>query len=230
MRMRTSAAQLLATIARRWKPGRFVQGDGSGLVPVDVHGEDANRDHPTRVTTTHPPPDEREATGQEQPRAIPRLPTERHHMTDHATQAANKELIRRYTNEVFNAHKPDLATEFLAPKAVWHGGTLGTVKGRDNIVGLLRGFIGALPDLNAVEQEMVAEGDTVMVRFVVDATHDGDLVGIPATGRPVRWDAVDVYHVTDGRIVEEWAADDLLAILHDIGFVTPPWLAAVPIA
>ena len=35
---------------------------------------------------------------------------------------------------IFNAHKPELAAEFLAPEAKWHGGTLGTVEGRDNIV------------------------------------------------------------------------------------------------
>ncbi len=98
------------------------------------------------------------------------------------------------------------------------------MEGRDNIVGLLKGFIGALPDLEAVEQKMVAEGRSVRVRYVIDATHQGGLLGIPATGRKVRWTAVDVYHLSDGKIVEEWAEDDLIAILHDIGFVTPPWL------
>jgi predicted ester cyclase len=90
---------------------------------------------------------------------------------------------------------------------------------------LLRGFIGALPDLHAAEQDVVAEGDTVAVRFVVEATHEGNLLGIEPTGRRVRWDAVDVYRLKDGRIVEEWAADDALAILHQVGAYTPPWLS-----
>ncbi len=145
-------------------------------------------------------------------------------MTDQAQLRANKELVRAYTREVFNADEPERAAEFLAPEARWHGGTLGTVEGRDNIVGLLQGFIGALPDLDAVEQEMVAEGNSVWVRYVINATHQGDLLGIPATGRKVHWTAVDVYQLSEGKITEEWAEDDLLAILHDIGFVTPPWL------
>ena len=136
----------------------------------------------------------------------------------------NKDLIREYTQVVFNDHNPERAAEFLAPEAKWHGGILGTVEGRDNIVGLLQGFIGALPDIDAVEQEMVAAGNSVWVRFVINATHQGDLLGIPATGRKVQWTAVDVYHLSEGKIIEEWAADDMLAILHDIGFVTPPWL------
>ncbi len=146
-------------------------------------------------------------------------------MTDQSQLDANKEFVRTYTREVFNAHAPERAAEFLTADARWHGGTLGDVEGRENIVGLLKGFIGALPDLNAVELEMVGEGDSIWVRFIVSATHQGDLLGIAPTGRKVQWSAVDVYHLSEGKIVEEWAEDDLLAILHGVGFVTPPWLA-----
>jgi predicted ester cyclase len=106
----------------------------------------------------------------------------------------------------------------------WHGGTLGTVDGLDNVAALVRGFIDALPNLTATEQDIVAEGDTVAVRYVVEATHRGDLLGIPATGRRVRWDAVDVYRVSNGKVVEEWAGDDTLALLVSLGVYTPPWL------
>jgi predicted ester cyclase len=138
---------------------------------------------------------------------------------------SNVELVREYTRRVFNEHNPELASEYVTADVKWHGGTLGTVEGRENLVGLLRGFIGALPDLNAQEQDVVADGDTVAVRFVVEATHDGELLGIPRTGRRVRWDAVDVYRLSDGKICEEWAADDLTAILHQVGAYTPPWIS-----
>ena len=49
------------------------------------------------------------------------------------------------------------------------------------------------------------------------ATHKGNLMGIAPTGNKVRWDAADVYHLKDGKIVEEWAADDMAAILHHVG-------------
>jgi predicted ester cyclase len=107
----------------------------------------------------------------------------------------------------------------------WHGGLLGTVEGLANLTEMLRGFIGALPDLHAAEQDIVAKGDTVAVRYVVEATHDGNLLGIAPTGRPVRWDAVDIYRLDDGMIVEEWAGDDLAAILYQVGAYTPPWLS-----
>ena len=135
------------------------------------------------------------------------------------------EIVREYTQRVFNEHNPDLASEYLAPDMKWHGGLLGTVEGVANVTEMLRGFIGALPDLHATEQDIVAAGDTVAVRYVVEATHEGNLLGLEPTGRRVRWDAVDIYRVADGLIVEEWAGDDLVAILYQVGAYTPPWLS-----
>lgn len=139
---------------------------------------------------------------------------------------ANKSLVRAYTDTVFSGHRPDRAPEFLAPDVKWHGGTFGTIEGRDNVAALVSGFVGALPDLKATEQHMVAEGDYVFVWYVVEATQQGELLGIPATGRRIRWDAPDLYRVVNGKIVEEWAGDDGLAMLSSMGVYTPPWLQA----
>jgi predicted ester cyclase len=147
-------------------------------------------------------------------------------MAESPAVASNVEIARDYTHRVFNGHNPDLASEYVTPDVRWHGGTLGTVEGAENLVALLRDFIGALPDLNAQEQDIVADGDTVALRFVVEATHKGELLGIAPTGRKVRWDAVDVYRFKDGKITEEWAADDLTAILYGVGAYTPPWLTS----
>jgi predicted ester cyclase len=105
---------------------------------------------------------------------------------------ANKELVRDYTDTVFSGHQLDRAREFLAPDVKWHGGTLGTVEGRHDVVTLVSGFVGALPDLKATEQHIVAEGDYVFVWYVVEGTQKGDLLGIPPTGRRIRWDAPDL--------------------------------------
>lgn len=137
---------------------------------------------------------------------------------------ANKGVVRLYTQRMFNDHTPDSATELLAAGAKWHGGNLGTVEGAQNIGGLFRSVLAALPDLKNTEQDMIANGDTVVVRSVVEATHKGNLLGFPATNRRVRWDAIDWYKVLDGKIVEEWASEDSLKILADIGAYTPPWM------
>ena len=122
----------------------------------------------------------------------------------------------RVHQRVFNEHNPDLAFEYLTPGVRWHGGTLGTIAGLESVTALRRGFIGALPDLHAAEQDVAAAGDTIAVEFVVEGTHEGHLLGIAPTGRRVRWDAVDVYRLANGRSVEEWAADDLTVILQQV--------------
>jgi len=125
---------------------------------------------------------------------------------------------------VFNEHQPDRALEYVTPDVVWHGGSLGTVTGAANVAGLLRVFIGALPDLHAVEQDVVASADLVVLRLVVTGDTKGDLLGIPATNRKVRWDAIDAYRVNDeGKISEEWAADDMAAFASQLGAIKLPW-------
>ena len=146
-------------------------------------------------------------------------------MTSETAVRSNTEIVRQYTQRVFNEHSPDRSSEYFTPEVRWHGGLLGTVEGLGNVTEMLRGFLGALPDLHAEEQDIVAAVDTVAVRYVVEATHEGNLLGIAPTGRRLRWDAVDVYRLADGMIVEEWAADDLAAILYQVGAYTPPWLS-----
>jgi steroid delta-isomerase-like uncharacterized protein len=149
-------------------------------------------------------------------------------MTSPQELEENKRIVREFIETAFNQHEADKAAASLTPDMKWHGGTLGTVEGRENVAGLVRTIVDALPDLHNVEQDSIAERDIVAVRAVVEATHEGDLLGIPASGRHVQWDAVDVYRIADGKIAEEWAADDLLAFVYGVGAYTPPWLAQQP--
>jgi predicted ester cyclase len=145
-------------------------------------------------------------------------------MASEASGRANLEIVRDYTERVFNGHDPDAATGYLASDMRWHGGLLGTVEGAENVVNMLRGFLAALPDLHATEQDTIVADDSVVVRYVVEATHKGNLLGIEPTGIAVRWDAIDVYRLAEGKIVEEWAGDDTASIFHQVGAYTPPWL------
>jgi steroid delta-isomerase-like uncharacterized protein len=138
---------------------------------------------------------------------------------------ANKKLARDYIEQVFNQHNLGKAADFVTGDVVWHGGSLGDVAGPQNLAGLLGSFIGALPDLYAAEQDIIAENDLVLVRLVVTGTVKGSLFGVPADGKQVRWTAYDVYRVTDGKISEEWAGDDVATIMTQIGAFNPPWAA-----
>jgi steroid delta-isomerase-like uncharacterized protein len=133
-------------------------------------------------------------------------------------------VARDFVARVFNGHDAERARDFFTDDIAWHGGTLGTVTGKDKIVPILGGFIGALSDINAQVQDVIASNDLVALRLVVKARHTGNLLGIPATGGPVQWDAVDIYRINDaGKISEQWAFEDLAAILSQVGGVKLPW-------
>jgi steroid delta-isomerase-like uncharacterized protein len=144
-----------------------------------------------------------------------------------ATSSEEKIAVTRaFVDRVFNEHHPELALEFFSDDMTWRGGTLGTISGAENVVGLLKVFIGALPDLVATEHDVIASDDLVAMRLSVTATHSADLLGIPKTGNRVTWDAVDIYRVNDeGKITEEWAADDMAAFASQLGAFTLPWAA-----
>ena len=145
-------------------------------------------------------------------------------MSDASSPEGKVAIAREFVARVFNDHQPELAMDYFTPDMTWHGGSLGTISGAGNVTGLLRAFIGALSDLDAVEQDIVASDDLVVMRLVVSATQQGDLLGIPATGKPVTWDAVDIYRVgDDGKISEEWAADDMAAFASQLGALQLPW-------
>ena len=134
------------------------------------------------------------------------------------------EIPRRFLAEVFNGHDPERARDFFTADARWHGPSIADVTGVDSIVGLLGAFIGALSEIRAEEQDILASGDLVAMRLVVTATQTGDMLGIPAGGRGLRWDAVDIYRIDDdGKISEQWAFEDMAAIGSQLGAFSLPW-------
>src|ERR1700757_5363615 len=123
-------------------------------------------------------------------------------MTAQSQLEDNKRIVLAFIETAFNQHQANRAADHMTPDIKWHGGTLGTVEGRENFAGLIGAIVAALPDIRNVEQDIIAERDIVSVRAVVEGTHKGDLLGIPASGKHVRWDAVDVYRIADGKIAE----------------------------
>ena len=136
----------------------------------------------------------------------------------------NVKVVRGLLDAVFNQHNTARFGEFFEKNAKWHGGALGTVEGTEKVVGLFASVFSAIPDLHVSEQEVVAQGDTVVVRVVVEGTHKGNLLGIPPTGKHLRWDGVDLYKLANGKVTDDWAGDDWLAIMIQIGAFKPPWM------
>ena len=108
---------------------------------------------------------------------------------------------------------------------VWHGGTVGAVAGRANVAGLFASVVAAFPDSHITIYDIFGQGDQVVVRVVLSGTQQGAILAIPASGRHVQWDGVDIYRLRDGKISNIWAGDDWTAILNDTGTYKAPWIS-----
>jgi steroid delta-isomerase-like uncharacterized protein len=137
---------------------------------------------------------------------------------------ANERVVEAFLRDVINEHNGDHAANYLNPDMQWYGGTVGTVTGRANVAGLFAGVVAAFPDAHITIDDIFGQGDQVVVRVVVSGTQNGAILGIPASGRSVQWDGVDVYRLSHGKISNIWAGDDWTAILNDTGTYKAPWI------
>jgi len=136
----------------------------------------------------------------------------------------NERVVEAFLQDVINEHNGDHAINYLNPDMQWSGGTVGTVTGSANVAGLFASVVAAFPDAHITINDIFAQGDQVVVRVVVSGTQEGPILGIPASGRFVQWDGVDVYRLSDGKISNIWAGDDWTAILNDTGTYKAPWI------
>jgi steroid delta-isomerase-like uncharacterized protein len=94
-------------------------------------------------------------------------------------------------------------------------------KGPQGARQMLAPFISAFPDLHYTIDDMVAEGDKVAVRVTLNATHKGEGLGFPPTGKSITTTAAFFYRVAGGKIVEALQYSDQLAMFQQLG-VSPP--------
>jgi predicted ester cyclase len=77
-----------------------------------------------------------------------------------------------------------------------------------------------IPDMELPIEDVIAEGDKVLVRLRVRGTHGGELMGIAATGRKIDIGVLDLFQFRDGRLIEHWALLDNLGLLRQLGVTT----------
>ena len=130
---------------------------------------------------------------------------------------ANKLLARDYFT-AFLASDAAWWAEHVAPGFRRHDpGLPFEVVGPAGIKKLAEALLPGIPDLRLPIEDMVAEGDKVLVRLRVRGTHGGELMGIPATGRPIDIAVLDLFMIRDAQLVEHWALLDNLGLLRQIG-------------
>jgi len=87
----------------------------------------------------------------------------------------------------------------------------------------------SFPDTEVTVEDVLAEGDMLVGRFTYRATHQGEFLGLPATGRSIRMRSIDIWRVRDGRFVEHWDELNLLEVMHRLGAVSAKGYSTVEI-
>jgi steroid delta-isomerase-like uncharacterized protein len=132
----------------------------------------------------------------------------------------NKALVRRYNDEFWGEGNEGLASELFAENLVDHDPAgQGLAPGREGMKQALRSFRSAFPDLETSFEHLIAEGDKVVLRWKARGTHEGELLGIPPTGKQVTLKGVDILRIEDGKIAERWAEYDNLGLMQQLGVV-----------
>lgn len=138
-----------------------------------------------------------------------------------STLEQNKAVCHRIA-DLLNAHDIDAAFALASPDLIEHSLPPGTPPGPEPVRQFFRAQLAAFPDMRASLGEMIAEGDKVAYRIEVEGTHQGPLMGIPPTGKRVKWSIINIDRIVDGQLVEHWSEMDTMGLMQQLGVVPPP--------
>ena len=132
----------------------------------------------------------------------------------------NKALVRRATEEAINRGNLALLDELVSTDFVLHDPNYPQpVHGAEGLKQYFQTFRSAFPDLHFTIEDIIGEGDTVAVRQTGRGTHQGELFGIPPTGKQLTVTAMIFHRFVNGKPVESWVNSDSLGMLQQLGVV-----------
>jgi steroid delta-isomerase-like uncharacterized protein len=135
----------------------------------------------------------------------------------------NKALVRQLVEEIFNRGNISLADELLAPDFVEREELPpGMPRDREGVKLLTTMLRSAFPDFKATIDDIVAEGDKVVIRQTWSGTQKGEFMGVPPTGKRVSFGVIDIIRIAGGKFVEHWGIMDSTALMQQLGAMPAP--------
>jgi predicted ester cyclase len=132
----------------------------------------------------------------------------------------NKVKARRVIEEAVNKGNLAVLDEIIAPNYVYHS-SQGDVKGPEGLKQFFNMLRAVLPDINIDIEDMVAEGDIVAYRFILNGTFKGEYMGIHPTGNKVAYPEAHFIRFEGGKEVEETPYANPLTLFKQMG-IKPP--------
>jgi steroid delta-isomerase-like uncharacterized protein len=130
-------------------------------------------------------------------------------------------LIARFYNEVVADGQTNLIDELTTENVTDHEqGLPGQPDGREGVHFFVNATRTAFPDLRPKSMEpMLAEGDLEAGRVILTGTHQGELMGVPASGKTVEFESIDIIRLEDGKVAEHWGVTDTMSLMQQIGAI-----------
>ena len=142
----------------------------------------------------------------------------------------NKAVVRRWFDEVLSRGDMDALDSICAechPQfAVVRGVMEPAPLGMSGLKNLITGLRSAFPDLQATVEEQIAEGDKVVTRVTIRGTQEGEIFGMPATGKSFTIPGVSIWEVRGNLLIQEWVSWDALGMMQQLGVIPVPQEAA----
>jgi steroid delta-isomerase-like uncharacterized protein len=134
----------------------------------------------------------------------------------------NATIVRQFADEVITRGNIEAAANYVWEDVVEQVPLPGQGPGLDGLKDILRAMRAGFPDIVFSIQEQIAEDDKVASRFEWTGTHQGEFLGIPATGRTVSVWGIVIDRLEDGRIKDTRIIMDTLGLMTQLGVLPPP--------
>jgi steroid delta-isomerase-like uncharacterized protein len=133
----------------------------------------------------------------------------------------NKAVLRREVEELYNhTGNLDAVEELFSPEYVSYESTSGETRGIEGARQFAATFRQAFPDLECTIEDMIAEGDKVVMRFRGSGTHRGETEAFgPPTGKQMEISGITIKRLSEGKIVEAWTNFDALGMMEQLGVI-----------
>lgn len=131
----------------------------------------------------------------------------------------NKATIRRMAEQVYQARRLDLLAEFFTEQVIGHNAGMPSLSGLEALQASIAKSLEVYPDFRLHIDDLIAEADQVAARWSSQGTHQGELFGVPASGKQITQQGAAVYRLVDARIAELWFYPDNLGLLQQLGVV-----------
>ena len=135
----------------------------------------------------------------------------------------DKALVRQFIDEIFNRGNMRMVDQYFAADFVEHEELpAGIPRDRDGVVQLTTMLRTAFPDFTATIDDIIAEGDKVVIRMTWRGTQEGEFLGIPPTGKSISIGVIDIIRMADGKAVEHWGQMDSMGMMQQLGAIPAP--------